>query len=334
MCMKAASLFAGIGGFCAGFNEHGFETVWANDNDRVACSIYRHNFPGVRLIEKDVTDLNVKKDELVPVDVLHAGFPCQSFSQAGPRTGFDDDRGKLFFQILRIVKQFKDEKPKVLVLENAPYLKVGDGGRWFMEVTQRIQKAGYWFRGSNAVELDLYDVSDRPQQRRRLFLIAFSRDHFRSGRITVPTSIENGKAKDMTRFVDFSGEQADRYYLDEQNRYFEMIQKEYKDTAGDKYLYQLRKYLVRQKELNMCPTLTANMGGGGHNVPFVWDKKGLRKLTEVECMKLQGFPRWFKFPEDVALGQLYMKIGNSVAPPVAKVVAKAVGDRIRREEEL
>jgi DNA (cytosine-5)-methyltransferase 1 len=333
MRMKAASLFAGIGGFCAGFNKHGFETVWANDNDRVACSIYRHNFPGVRVIEKDVTDLNVKKDELEPVDVLHAGFPCQSFSQAGPKTGFDDDRGQLFFQILRIVKQFENQKPKVLVLENAPYLKIGDGGRWFMEITERLQKAGYWFRGSNAVELDLYDVSDRPQQRRRLFLIAFSRDHFRSGRITVPTSIENGKTKEMTRFVDFSGEQEDRYYLDEQNRYFEMIKKEYKDTRGDKYIYQLRKYLVRQKNLNFCPTLTANMGMGGHNVPFVWDKKGLRKLTEAECLKLQGFPDWFSFPEGVSAPQQYMKIGNSVAPPVADVVAKAVRHRITERKE-
>jgi DNA (cytosine-5)-methyltransferase 1 len=75
------------------------------------------------------------------------------------------------------------------------------------------------------------------------------------------------------------------------------------------------------------------MGMGGHNVPFVWDKKGLRKLTEAECLKLQGFPDWFSFPEGVSAPQQYMKIGNSVAPPVADVVAKAVRHRITERKE-
>jgi DNA (cytosine-5)-methyltransferase 1 len=324
--MKAGSLFAGIGGFCAGFNKHGFETAWANENDNVACSIYKHNFPSVRLIEKDVRELSVPKDELEPVDVLHAGFPCQSFSQAGPKTGFADERGKLFFQILRIVKQFKDQKPKILVLENSPFIRSGEGGAWFLEITRRLQKAGYWFRDSNAIDLDLYNLSDMPQRRPRVFLIAFSRDHFRSGRITVPTEIKQLKSKNLARYVDFDGKQEDRYYLQKQSKYFEMIKNEYKDTSADRHIYQLRKYFVRQKNPNVCPTLTANMGAGGHNVPFIWDKKGLRKLTESECLGLQGFPDWFRFPEKISGTQRYEKIGNSVAPPVASVIAKTISN--------
>lgn len=73
------------------------------------------------------------------------------------------------------------------------------------------------------------------------------------------------------------------------------------------------------------------MGHGGHNVPFVWDRKGLRKLTERECLKLQGFPATFKFPAEVSSKHRYAQIGNSVAPPVAKLLAKAVKNKLLTE---
>ena len=97
--LRAGALFCGIGGFCLAFEAAGFRTAWANDIDPYACSVYRWNFPSSRLIEKDVRKLSVIKDKLAPVDVLHAGFPCQSFSQACTRAGIDDERGKLFFEI-------------------------------------------------------------------------------------------------------------------------------------------------------------------------------------------------------------------------------------------
>jgi hypothetical protein len=127
--LKVGALFCGIGGLCFGFKEAGFETSWANDADPYACEVYRRNFPKHRLIEKDVRKLSVAKDKLKPVDILHAGFPCQSFSQAGGKAGFDDDRGKLFFEIIRLVKEFKGGKPAVIVLENAPFLTMGEGGK-------------------------------------------------------------------------------------------------------------------------------------------------------------------------------------------------------------
>ena len=119
--LSAGALFSGIGGFCLAFKSAGFQTKWANDFDPYACLVYRSNFPKTRLIEKDIRKLSVKKDKLAPVDILHAGFPCQSFSQAGSRRGFEDERGKLFFEIIRLVKEFGPKKPKVIVLENAPY---------------------------------------------------------------------------------------------------------------------------------------------------------------------------------------------------------------------
>jgi DNA (cytosine-5)-methyltransferase 1 len=329
--LRVGALFSGIGGFCHGFQSAGFLTACANDVDPYACSVYRLNFPNNRLIEKDIRELTVRKDRLEPVDVLHAGLPCQSFSQAGSRKGFEDDRGKLFYEIVRLIKEFKHDKPRVVVLENAPYLKWGAGGMWFLEVSTQLQKAGYWFRESNAQELDLFELTDIPQQRSRLFMVAWSIEHFRSGRFEFPkpNGVENHQPPE--KFVAFGGVDHHEYYLSNDNRYFKMITKERKDTDDLRHVYQLRKYFVRQKQPGIFPTLTANMGGGGHNVPFIWDAKGLRKLTERECLRLQGFPETFRFPEELSRGQRYTQIGNSVAPPVAKLLAGAVREKYLRE---
>lgn len=144
--LKCGSLFAGVGGFCCGFANAGLPTIWAIENDEHAVATYAHNFPDVRLICKSVTEVGVGADELEPVDVLHAGFPCQSFSQAGERRGFDDPRGRLFFEIIRLIREFKDQKPAVLVLENAPFLRYGEGGAWLLTLQREIQRSGYWFR--------------------------------------------------------------------------------------------------------------------------------------------------------------------------------------------
>ena len=96
-------------------------------------------------------------------------------------------------------------------------------------------------------------------------------------------------------------------------------------------LYQLRKYEVRAKEPETCPTLTANMGLGGHNVPFVLDSKGLRKLTEHECLRLQGFPPRFTFPETVPRYRRYVQVGNAVTVPVAGLVARRIKQKLLDE---
>lgn len=328
--LTAGALFCGIGGFCNGFEATGFKTLWANELDPYACTVYRQNYPETRLIEKDVRALSVAKDKLVPVDVLHAGFPCQSFSQAGSRAGFEDERGKLFFEIIRIVKEFGKNKPRAIVLENAPFLTMGEGGVWFLEISRQLQKAGYWFRESSAKVLDLFDLTNIPQKRARLFMVAWSSDHFKSGRFDFP-EVDNVPKKNASKFIDFEGEQAKEYYLPANNRYYKMISKEKVDTKKLKHIYQLRKYFVRQKEPGICPTLTANMGHGGHNVPFIWDRRGLRKLTELECLGLQGFPKSFEFPASISSKQRYAQIGNAVAPPVADLLARAVQQKILSE---
>lgn len=266
--LKAGALFAGIGGFCLGFGQAGIKTAWAIENSDSATSIYANNIDGVRIVEQNgqpasIKDISVLKNDLEPVDVLHAGFPCQSFSQAGDRKGFADPRGQLFYEIIRIVQEFKDKKPSVIVLENSPHIRHGEGGSWFMELAKEIKKAGYWFRDSNCAELDPYLLTPLPQQRNRLFMVAFSIDHFRNGKINFP-SARDESPKNLADFIDFSGQQDDEsYYLPEENRYHTMISNEVEDKTC---IYQLRKFLVRVKTPGVCPTLTANMGLGGHSL--------------------------------------------------------------------
>jgi len=227
-----------------------------------------------------------------------------------------------------LVSEFKDKKPSVIVLENSPYIRFGEGGSWFIELTKEIKKAGYWFRDSNCAELDAFDLTPLPQKRQRLFMVAFSTDHFKNGRFEFPSTTYCGQ-KRLEDYIDFSGSLEDEsYYLPKDNRYHSMISKEIDNKTC---IYQLRKFLVRVKEPGVCPTLTANMGMGGHNVPFIQDAKGLRKLTEFECLKLQGFPPGFSFPEDVIRSRRYMQIGNSVVAPVVTLLAEKIKNKIESE---
>jgi DNA (cytosine-5)-methyltransferase 1 len=330
--LKAGALFSGIGGFCLGFQEAGIKTVWAVENDPASVMTYEANIKGVRIIKHEnqptsIQDVSFILDDLEPVDVIHAGFPCQSFSKAGERKGFEDERGRLFFEIIRLLNEFKDRKPSVLVLENAPNLRHGEGGHWFIAIKNEIKKAGYWFRDSNSAELDTYHLTSLPQQRNRLFMVAFSIDCFKNGNFRFPSD-KDTTPKDLRKHINFASKLEDEsYYLPEDNRYHEMISKEEIDGVC---IYQLRKFLVRVKN-NICPTLTATMGLGGHNVPFIKDAKGLRKLTEYECLKLQGFPDTFRFPEEVIRSKRYSQIGNSVAVPISSLLAYAVKDKILME---
>ena len=262
--------------------------------------------------KKDIRHLSVVEDALSPVDILTAGFPCQSFSVAGQRRGFDDDRGKLFSEIIRIIGEFGENKPKILLLENVPNLQHGEGGQWFETVASEIQFAGYWFdRQSSVSVLNTAHVSELPQERKRLFMVALSTSAFRANGFQFPKA--NGAARNLARFIDRSKRAEDSDYLQADNRYHGSIRQ--KMEQGDEQgLYNLRRYYVREYR-DKCPTLTANMGGGGHNVPFIKDEWGIRRLTVGECAALQGFDE-YEFPEEVPVKERYRQIGNAVSVPV------------------
>jgi DNA (cytosine-5)-methyltransferase 1 len=115
-------LFAAVGGFCRAFEEVGATVAWANEKDKFATATFKLNFPDVRCIDKNVQELSVHGDGLEPVDILTAGFPCQPFSVAGDKLGFQDERGLLFLHIIRIIREFGRAKPKMLLFENVKNL--------------------------------------------------------------------------------------------------------------------------------------------------------------------------------------------------------------------
>ena len=168
-----------MGGFASGLATTGFEIRWAVDNDPFACEAFRHRLPHVRLLEKDVCDVSVRGDYLAAVDVLTAGFPCQSFSQAGNRRGFADPRGALFFEIPRLIEEYQNsDRPALIVLENVPHLLHGDSGSWFDCIRRSMRRAGYWFREQTCWTVNVKDATELPQDRERLFMVAASRKRF------------------------------------------------------------------------------------------------------------------------------------------------------------
>ena len=323
-----------MGGFASGLAKAGFEIRWANDNNNSACTVFRHRFPDVPVIEKDVRGLAVQADGLTAVHVLAAGFPCQSFSQAGGRRGFEDPRGALFFEIPRLIEEYRPEdRPLLIILENVPHLLYGADGIWFDQVRRALRRAGYWFREESCWTVNVKDATDSPQDRERLFMVAASRRRFTYNPFSPPT-VANGAGaapRPIEEFVDRKQRGADDAYLPPDNRYYKMIDRAMADGESDANIYQLRRSYVREKKRGLCPTLTANMGNGGHNVPFVRDAWGIRRLSVDEVASLQGFDDADKLFPNMLVAEQYRLLGNSVCVGLAHLVGNMCAEILNRE---
>ena len=312
------SLFSGIGGFCFGFAEAKIQTVWATDFDEQVAKTYRHNFPKTNFLHESIENLDLSDFEAV--DVVHAGFPCQSFSQAGDRKGFDDPRGQLFNVMM---DKFASSSwlPSILVFENSPFLMIGDQGLWFEHIRTRLNELGYWFTQNNAITIDTQTHCGLPQKRERLFMFACHKSHFDFNWFNFnPKKVP---LRPIENFLQTEQIHASEYYLGDENKYGKMLTDAAKNLKKNQLL-QLRKYYFREIEYGTCPTLTANMGTGGHNVPFLLDDIGLRRLTERECLNLQGFPASFDFPEGLPKTARYRMIGNAVSPAVSSLIGQEI----------
>lgn len=335
----AGCLFSGMGGFASGLINAGFAIRWASDNDVFACATFRHRLPAVPLIEKDVRELSVETDGLAEVDVLAAGFPCQSFSQAGSRLGFDDPRGQLFFEIPRLIAQFDREKrPRLVILENVPHLLYGAERTWFDEIRRALRRVGYWFREESCWTVNVKDVTELPQDRERLLMVAASRQHFSNNPFSPPTATGNGRGdfrpRPLDDFIDRAVPAPEDEYLPPENRYYKMIDREMERGESAENIYQLRRSYVREKRQGLCPTLTANMGIGGHNVPFVRDAWGIRRLSVFEVAQLQGFDAQDSLFPDIPTPERYRLLGNAVCVHLAHVVGSVCAAIVDRQLEL
>ena len=312
---KVGSLFSGIGGIDLGFEQAGFEIAWANDMDASACKTYRHNFPNTYLIEGDVR--NVDHRTLPDVDVLVAGFPCQPFSIMGYRRGFKDPRGNLFFEISRFIDV---KRPRVVFLENVRNLMEHDNGKTFLVIYNTLAQLGYSvkYKVINATDVNI------PQNRARIFIVAFLNiedcDRFAFPEAeSLEVTIED--------IIDRSVKHDDIYYYGSNSRYFKELDAKIVDKSG---IYRIDDSGVAMRKWDMCPTLKANMGTYPDRVPIIRDDFGIRKLTPMECLAFQGYPKDYAF-KGVSLESAYKQCGNTVCVPVIRRIAERIYEVLKDE---
>ncbi len=303
--LSMAGLFAGVGGIELGFKQAGFTPILANEIDKYAGVTYslNHAHP---LILRDIHELHTK--EIPRIDVLTGGFPCQAFSVAGYRKGFKDPRGNVFWEIVRILDE---KKPSIVFLENVKNLTSHDGGKTFKVVVEALETLGYHvsFKVMNAAQ-----YSKIPQNRERIYIVGFLKKKY-SSKFEFPKALN--APLDLADFIDFESKVDDNFYYNDKYMTKELV----KSVVSQDTVYQWRRHYVRENKSGLCPTLTANMGTGGHNVPLILTNHGIRKLTPRECFNLMGFPKSFKLPIGLANSQLYKQAGNAVVVPVVKRIA-------------
>jgi DNA (cytosine-5)-methyltransferase 1 len=238
---------------------------------------------------------------------------------AGDRLGFGDERGVLYKEIIRILREFGQHRPPIVVLENVPYLLWHERGRTYARIEAELKAAGYWVLPHNVARLNTRLHTEIPHNRDRVFIVALSTSYFKGGRFRFPTPVSSTlRVRDL---LDLSKPADEYYYFDTtNNRYGEMLLR--RAMKGDRNsIYQLRRSYVREHK-SFIPTLTANMGDGGHNVPVLLDEWGLRQLTPEECANFQGFVgEGAAFPVEVSRVQRYKQIGNTVTVPLVEKLA-------------
>lgn len=315
--ITCASFFAGVGGIDKGFENTGFfSTIYANEIDKNACITYEENFD----LKVDCRDINkVDANDLPKFDVMLAGFPCQAFSIAGYRQGFNDEKGRgtLFFELVRIIRV---KHPKVIFLENVKNLVSHDDGNTFRIILEYLNSCGYFVKYQ---VLNAKDFGDIPQNRERIYIVAF-KSKLSYQKFEFPSPIQ--LTKKLADVIDFNKKVDDKYYYNSSNcSFYDSLTKAIKSSNT---VYQWRRVYVRENKSDVCPTLTANMGTGGHNVPLILTKHGIRKLTPHECFNLQGFPTNYKLPK-MASTHLYKQAGNSVVVSVIQRIAQNIYEAIK-----
>ena len=304
--LKMIDLFSGTGAFTYAFeNTKKVKCIFANDISESSKTIYDENF-NHKLTLKDLN--NIKVNEIPSHDILTGGFPCQPFSIAGNQAGFQDTRSNVFWKILEIIDY---HKPKCIILENVKNLTSHDDGKTFKIIKKNLEDRGYFIRYKI---LDTSEITGIPQHRERIYIVCiksktiydkFNLDFNKKEKAKISTilePIENIKEK---------------YYYNNTSSTWNLLSENVKKKET---IYQYIRVYVRENKSSECPTLTANMGTGGHNVPIILDDKGIRKLTPRECFNFQGFPSTYKLPL-ISDSQLYKLAGNAVSVPIVKLIA-------------
>lgn len=319
-------LFAGIGGIRKGF-ENAFgediSTVFVSEWDKFAQKTYTANYKDDFEIAGDITKIDEK--DIPEFDICLAGFPCQAFSLAGKRMGFEDDykglcRGTLFQDVVRICEY---HKPKVIFCENVKGLTIHDGGRTFKVIKRAFEQIGYtvYDKVLNSKDFGV------PQNRERIYIVAFRND-IDSSKFEFPVGTDS-----ETKIKDIMEENvvSVKYYLS--TTYLDTLKrhKERHEAKGNGFGYEIRD-INSQAGAIVC-------GGMGRERNLIVDKRlkdftpvthikgevnreGIRKMTPREWARLQGFPDSFKL--ELADTHLYKQFGNSVTVNVIEAIASQI----------
>lgn len=295
---KFIDLFAGIGGIRIPFDEFGGKCVFSSEWDKFAQQTYEANFGDKPL--GDITKIDEK--DIPSFDILLAGFPCQAFSIAGKRLGFEDTRGTLFFDIARIIKY---HKPKAFLLENVKGLVNHNKKQTFKTIYKVLTDLGYFvnYKVLNAKNFGL------PQNRERIYIVGFLQDI--DFQFPQPLSKETRLGDILDSQIDPKYTISDKLWKSHQER------KRRNQEKGWGFGYSLFN-----SDSQYTSTISARYYKDGSEILIEQKDANPRKLTPVEASRLQGFPNNFIIP--VSDTQAYKQFGNSVSVSVIRELAKQI----------
>ncbi|SMD42348.1 DNA (cytosine-5)-methyltransferase 1 [Aquiflexum balticum DSM 16537] len=301
---KTIDLFAGIGGIRLGFEAHGCETVFSSEWDKEAQKMYEANFG-----EKPFGDINLIEPKDIPDhDILLAGFPCQPFSIAGKGLGFADTRGTLFFNIEEIIRE---KRPKAFLLENVKRLTTHDNGQTFAVILEKLKGLGYtvYHKVFNSLDFGV------PQKRERIYIVGFLDPIY----FKFPKPL--GYYKPLSEILQNDNEIPKSYFLS--------------DTIKEKRMNAVKGVPPFPSiwheniggNISALPYSCALRAGGSYNYLVV---NGVRRLTDREMLRLQGFPDTFKI--NLPYSQARKVAGNSVSVPVIKAIAGEIMNALQAKK--
>lgn len=329
MAVKFIDLFAGIGGFRLGFENQGFQCVFSSEIDTHAKDMYYENFGDTPF--NDVTKID--EQDIPKFDILLGGFPCQPFSIAGEKKGFNDTRGTLFFDIVRILKY---HKPKAVVLENVKHFKNHDKGKTLNIVLSTLEQLGY------EISWQLLNAKDFgvPQNRERTIIIAsLDKIEFDFKKIAKKPEIVLKEILEIEN-DDFEYLEKSEYTLidNPKQQPSGLIFTGYRNKKiRQKGVRENTEHLSRvHKQPNRIyssegthPTLSSQESSGRY---FIFHKDKVRKLTLKECYRLMGFPDNLKLIGTQS--KLYNRVGNSIVVPMVEAIAKQIKRQLFSEKYL
>jgi DNA (cytosine-5)-methyltransferase 1 len=325
--LKVISLFSGCGGMDLGiegnfsflnktYNSLPFEVVYAVDNDPYATKIYNSNFKH-QCETKDVRDLEIEK--LPEHDILLGGFPCQSFSisaQNPPRLGYKDDRGKLFFEMVNVLKE---KKPRFFIAENVKGLLSANNKKAFPMIVKEFEKAGYY------VKYQLFNASEYgiPQKRERVFIIGFKNyKDYLYFEFPKPTTLNGSKVK-LKEVIDLKANKDEKWFFSERAVQGMMRVREKMNKGRD------------QDPEQPCNTISSHLAKVSLNStdPVLKIKGKYRRFTPREASNIQSFPEEFIL-DCVSDNRQYRAIGNAVPPVLMWHISNSLSNLLKKENSI